>query len=146
MVEKKKWFATALCLAVCLTAFPAPKAMAVDFSAGTGSAEIMPLMEYIYDTDQDFVISGGEARMYAVVSGRSNLATMCEVTVELQEKGLLLWNAVETWTVTETGRRAEVEATHDVISGETYRMVTTVTVWSDSASETQTITSGSLKA
>lgn len=146
MSNAKKSFVTAMCLVLCLTTFSAPTAMAADRDVNTEYAEIMPLMEYIYAADQDFVISGGKANMYAVVSGHSNLATKCEVTVELQKKGLLFWNTVKTWTTTESGRRAEVEATYGVTPGETYRIVTTVTVWSGTASETQTMTSGSLKA
>lgn len=103
-------------------------------------------MEYIYDADYDFVISGGKAIMYAVVSGNSTKATKCEVTIELQEKGLVRWNTVESWTSTETGRRAELDVSLAVTAGKSYRMVMTATVWSGSDSETQTMTSKTLKA
>ena len=145
MFWKKKGFAAALCMLLCLIAFPVPQAMAAAPSASAESG-IMPRMEYIYDADSDFVISDGKAIMYAMVRGHSAEATKCEVTVELQEKGLLFWNTVESWTVTENGRRAEVDVSCDVTSGETYRMVTTVTVRSGSESETRTITSGAIKA
>ena len=141
MFWKKRSFAAALCIVLCLMAFPVPQAM-----AAAPSTEIMPMMEYIYDADSDFVISDGKAIMYAMVRGHSAEATKCEVAVELQEKGLLFWNTVESWTVTETGRRAEVDVSCPVTAGETYRMVTTVTVWSGSESETRTMTSGTIKA
>lgn len=141
MFWKKRSFAAALCIVLSLMAFPVPQAM-----AAAPSTEIMPMMEYIYDADSDFVISDGKAIMYAMVRGHSAEATKCEVAVELQEKGLLFWNTVESWTVTENGRRAEVDVSCPVTAGETYRMVTTVTVWSGSESETRTMTSGTIKA
>ena len=145
MFWKKRGFAAVLCTILCLMAFPVPQAMAAVPSFGDES-EIMPMMEYIYDADSDFVISDGRANMYAIVRGHSEKATKCEVTVELQKKGLLFWDTVESWTVTETGRRAEVDVSHKVTAGETYRMVTTVTVWSGNESEAKTMTSGALKA
>ena len=145
MFWKKRGFSAVLCTLLCLIAFPMPQAMAAVY-ATAGAGEIMPMMEHIYDADSDFVISDGKANMYAMVRGHSAEATKCEVTVELQEKGLLFWDTVESWTVTENGRRAEVDVSHKVIAGETYRMVTTVTVWSGSESETKTITSGAIEA
>lgn len=145
MIWKKRSFAAVLCAVLCLMAFPVPHAMAAMPPTG-GEGEIKPMMEYIYDADSDFVISDGKAIMYAMVRGHSAEATKCEVTVELQEKGLLFWDTVESWTVTEDGRRAEVDVSHKVTAGETYRMVTTVTVWCGSKSETKTMTSGSVKA
>ena len=146
MSIKKKSFTAAMCLAVCLAAFPLPQAAAVDVSAESGYSEIMPMMEYILDTDYDFTITNGVASMYSLVRGNSEKATKCEVTVELQEKGLLLWSTVDTWTATENGRRAELDISRTVTAGKTYRMVTTVTVWSGSDSETKTMTSNSIKA
>ena len=146
MSIRKKSFAAAMCLAVCLAAFPVPQAAAVDVSAESGYSEIMPMMEYIFDADYDFTINNGVAGMYALVRGNSEKATKCQVTVELQEKGLLLWSTVDTWTATENGRRAELDISRTVTAGKTYRMVTTVTVWSGSDSETKTMTSSSIKA
>lgn len=137
MFAKKKCVAAALCLAVCLAALPMPRAMAADTNAGS---EIMPMMEYINTADCDFSISGGVASLYAVVSGYSGV-TKCEITVELQEKGLLFWDTVETWECAENSRRAEIDVSHKVTSGEKYRMVATFTVWSGTESETQTMTS-----
>lgn len=145
MFVKQKSFIAALCLTVCLVTFPATQAMAAAPDEG-GSDLIMPLMEYIYDADYDFVISNGNATMYAIVRGHSAKATRCGVTVELQEKGLIFWNTVESWTSTEYGRSAEIDASYAVTAGKSYRMVTTVTVWSGTSSETQTMTSGVLEA
>ena len=145
MFKGKRSWSVILCLALCLAAFPVPRAMAAT-PPGFGDSEILPMMEYIYDADLDFAISNGTAYMYAFVNGHSAKATKCEVTVELQERGFLFWNTVESWTVTENARRAEVDVTHAVTSGEEYRMVATVTVWSGTASETKTLTSGGIEA
>lgn len=145
MFKRKSGWVAILCLTLCLAAFPMPQAMAA-VPPGTGDSEIMPMMEYIYDADLDFVISNGKAHMYAVVNGHSAKATKCEVTVELQQKGLLFWNTIESWTATENARRAEVDVSYAVTTGEKYRMVATVTVWSGADSETQTMTSGAITA
>lgn len=145
MLAKKRSLTATLCLVLCLMAVSMPKAMAAAPPTG-GESEIMPMMEYIYDADYDFVISDGEAVMHALVRGHSTKATKCEITVELQEKGLLFWDTIETWTETENGRRAELDVSHNITAGEKYRMVTTVTVWCGSASETKTMTSGELEA
>lgn len=145
MFWKKRSLAAVLCLALCLLAFPVPQAMAAAPGTG-GESEIIPMMEYIYDAKHNFVISNGEAVMHALVRGNSNKVTKCEITIELQEKGLLFWDTVETWSITENGRSAVIDVTHDVTTGKTYRMVATLTVWSGNDSETKTITSKSLKA
>lgn len=145
MFRKESRLAVALCLVLCMVAIPVPQAMAAAPTTG-GETEIMPLMEYINDADYDFVISDGTASMYAMVRGQYPTATKCEVVVELQKKGLLFWDTVESWTVTKDGRSAEVDVSHKVTAGKTYRMVATVTVWSGSDSETKTMTSGTLEA
>ena len=142
MSAKKQFLSTILCLLLCLTALPAPVALAAD----GGDYEVMPCMEYIYDADQVFSIDGGVASMYGYVEGMPGLATKCEVSIELQEKGLLLWNEVDTWTVSRTGDYAKLSQTCGVTEGETYRIVVTVTVWSGSDSETQTLKSEAIEA
>lgn len=145
MIGKKGSLVVALGLVFCLMAVHVPQAKAAAPS-DSGKAEIMPLMEYINDADYAFEITDGKAIMYAMVRGQSATTTKCEVTVELQKKGLLFWNTVETWTATENGRSAELDVSCTVTAGEAYRMVTTVTAWSGSASETKTMTSDTLKA
>lgn len=142
MSAKKQFLSTVLCLLLCLTALPAPVALAAD----SGDYEVMPCMEYIYDADQVFSIDGGVASMYGYVEGAPGLATKCEVSIELQEKGLLLWNEVDTWTASRTGDYAKLSQTCDVTEGEKYRIVVTVTVWSGSDSETQTLKSDAIEA
>lgn len=142
MSAKKQFLSTVLCLLLCLTALPAPVALAAD----GGDYDVMPCMEYIYDADQVFSIDGGVASMYGYVEGVPGLATKCEVSIELQEKGLLLWNEVDTWTSSRTGSYAELDLAHSVTEGEKYRIVVTVTVWSGSDSETQTLKSEAIEA
>lgn len=146
MFTKRKTFIVILCLLICLTVIPIPQAMAVDVAVFNENSEILPLMEYIYSASHDFSISDGNASMYAAVNGHSSKATKCEITIELQEKGILFWDTVETWNAVEYGRRADLEVSKEVTSGKLYRMVTTVTVWSGSDSETKTMTSDAVKA
>lgn len=143
---KKRSLIALLCVLACLTVFPVQRAMAADVAVVSESSEVMPLMEYIYDAKHDFYISGGRANIYAMLRGNSSLATKCAITVELQEKGILFWNTVESWSAVEYGRSAELSVSQVVTSGKSYRIVTTVTVWSGTDSETQTLTSDSTKA
>ena len=142
MSATKRFLSTVLCLLLCLTALPIPQALAAD----GGDYGVMPCMEYIKYSDYDFSISGSTASMYGYVEGYSDLATKCEVSIELQEKGLLLWNEVDTWTSSRTGTYAELDVTKAVTAGEMYRIVVTVTVWSGSDSETQTLKSEAIEA
>lgn len=144
MSMKKRGVIVAMCFAVCLATFCMPSAMAAN--VGSGNSEIMPLMEYIYDAYCNLSITDGTAKMYAYVSGHSSTATKCEIGMELQEKGLLFWNTIATWTTSENGRSTELNASETVIIGKKYRLVATVTVWSGTASETQTITAETTQA
>lgn len=145
MIGKKGSLVVALGIAFCLMAVQVPQAKAAA-PFDSGETKIMPLMEYINDADYAFEITDGKAIMYAMVRGQSTTTTKCEVTVELQKKGLLFWNTVETWTATENSRSAELDVSCAVTAGEAYRMVATVTVWSGTDSETKTMTSDSIKA
>lgn len=144
-MSNKRRFAAALCLVFCLVAIPAPRAMAANPNAGGGSDVIMPMMEYINNADYEFSVTNGVAEMYSSVSGYASV-TKCKITIELQEKRLLFWDTVETWSSTKNNRRAELTASYSVTEGKSYRMVATVTVWNGSDSETQTMTSEAEKA
>lgn len=146
MFKRKGMAFIAICLSACLMVLPA-NASAAGTIAMDGTAAVMPCMEYINDSQCQFSINGSTANVYAFVSGASGLVTKCEITVELQERSLMFfWNPVETWTCSKSGYEAELEETASVTSGTTYRAVATVTVWSGSQSETQTLTSDSVKA
>lgn len=140
---KQKWMVlVALCVAVSLTAAPANAA-----EIEGGNSGVMPCMEYIIDSDCQISIDGNTADVYVVVSGISSLATRCDIVVELQERSFLFfWNEVESWSVEEENWWAELSASTAVTSGTTYRAVATVTVWSGTQSETQTLTSDTIKA
>ena len=144
MSVKKTILSVVLCLVVS-TCF-VPQAMALDITTVGDNSEIRPLMEYINTADYQFSITDGVAEMYAVVSGHASLATKCEITIELQEKGLLLWDTVETWTTSASGRRTELDVSKAVAAGEKYRMVANVTVWCGTDSETQKMTSSTIEA
>lgn len=78
--------------------------------------------------------------------GYPSTATKCEIVVELQEKSSLRWKTIETWSDEQEGRRAEVNESAEVTEGNSYRTVTTVTVWSGTDSETKTLTSKTINA
>lgn len=143
MHTKKQIIAT-LCVVACLTAVPISQAYAVGPEQNCMKVEIMPLMEYISDAGCDFYIEDGVAYTDAYVVGYSSMATKCEIEVELQEKSGLLWKYYDSWSVSENGRRADLNESTEVSDGKSYRVVTKVTVWSGTKSETQTLTSKTL--
>ncbi len=146
MSKKKKRVIACLCLVACLSAIPIPQANAACAEIGNQNTSIAPLFEYISGAECKFNVSDGTAVMIALLNGSASKATKCKITVELQEKGWLFWDTVETWTTTEYDSYASLYATYPVVEGKSYRTVTTVTVWSGTDSETQTITSDSIKA
>lgn len=143
---KRKVLASLLCLAMCISMMPVHVASASDYQNLQGHYDVAPCMEYISDATHQFYIANGVAQMYAIVAGYSGQATKCQVTIELQEKGFIFWDTVNTWSATKAGEEMSFAKTCPVTSGKNYRMIVTVTVWSGSLSESQTLTSKSIKA
>lgn len=146
MSAKKRMVIAVLCLAGCLTALPIPQAKATDVDVSSASSSVMPFMEYISNINYEFKISNGKAMIMARMNGYVAITTKCKVTVELQEKGLLFWNTVKTFSAVEYRDFAQVDTTYSVISGKSYRLNITFTAWNGTDSETQTITSDTIKA
>ena len=130
---------------MCISMLPVHQVSASDFQNAQSNYNVAPCMEYILNVNHQFSITDGVAQMYATVSGYSGIATKCQVTIELQEKGLIFWNTVNTWSITESDRSASLTKNSPVTSGKSYRMIATVTVWSGSQSESQTLKSNTVK-
>ena len=143
---KRKTLASVLCLVMCISMLPIHQVSASDFQNTESNYNVAPCMEYILNANHQFSITDGVAQMYATVSGYIGIATKCQVTIELQEKGLIFWSTVDTWTTTVADRYASLSTTSPVTSGKNYRMIVRVTVWSGSLSESQTLTSNTVKA
>ena len=135
--------AALVCLIMCLLAVPVN---AYNTDSVYAQPEVMPRMTYINDADCYFYIEDCVASVDAFVRGYPSIATKCEIIVELQEKSFLRWETIETWSDEQEGRRAEVNESAEVTEGNSYRTVTTVTVWSGTDSETKTMTSESITA
>lgn len=143
---KRRIMASLLCLAMCISMLPVHQASASDIQNFQSNYDVAPCMEYIMNANQQFSITNSVAQMYATVSGHAGVATKCQVTIELQEKSLLFWSTVATWSTTVADRYASLTKNCTVTSGKTYRMIATVTVWSGNLSESQTLTSKTMKA
>jgi len=98
---------------------------------------VAPMMTYIDDYTISFGIKNGEAYVEAWVDGNPLDATRAKVIAELQVKSGSNWIPVAIWTADEDFYTAEVDETHDVVSGHTYRVKGTFMVWEGSASETE---------
>lgn len=139
----KRRMAALVCLIMCLLAVPVN---AYNTDSVYEQPEIMPRMTYINDADCYFYIEDCVASVDAFVRGYPSTATKCEIIVELQEKSFLRWNTIETWSDEQEGHRAEINESVEVTEGNSYRTVTTVTVWSGTDSETKTLTSKTINA
>ena len=139
----RRRMAALVCLIMCLLAVPVN---AYNTDSVYAQPEVMPRMTYINDADCYFYIEDCVASVDAFVRGYPSIATKCEIIVELQEKSFLRWETIETWSDEQGGRRAEVNESAEVTEGNSYRTVTTVTVWSGTDSETKTMTSESITA
>ena len=134
-----------VCLLACLITMPV-NAYAYNSDTSYVHPEIMPRMTYINDADCYFSIRNGIATVDAFVRGDPSTATKCEIVVELQEKSFLFWDTIETWSDEQEGRRAAINESIEVTEGNSYRTVTTVTVWSGTNSETKTLESETIRA
>lgn len=141
----KKRITALVCLLALLLTMPV-KAYAFSADAGVERLAAAPRMTYIYDAKCTLNIQNGVASVNAFVMGYPDTATKCEITVELQQKSLLFWNPVETWSDSQAGRRAAINESVSVSAGKSYRTVTTVTVWSGTESESRTLTSATYSA
>lgn len=133
---KKRMLALALC-ACALMATPAPA-----FAAQVPEEIVSPFMLLINQADADLTISGETAEVTASVIGIVGTVTKAEVEAELQVKDGSSWRHVEDWSVSKNSYRASLSETQAVVKGHTYRVKATVTVWSDTQSESKTIYSG----
>lgn len=142
---RRKGIKASVCLLACLLALPI-NAYAHNADMSYEQPEVMPRMTYIIDADCYFCIDNCVASVNAFVRGYPSTATKCEITVELQEKSFLRWKTIETWSDEQDGRRAEISESVEVTEGNSYRTVTTVTVWSGTESETKSLTSDTIVA
>lgn len=142
MNRKMKKAAAAICLgAMAFTATPA--AFAAENPVNTQQEyEISPYMMYIDSWQTYLSIDNRVATVDCWVKGNYGDATKARVAVELQEKTSNGWKTIITWTDTQYDYEACVYKTKSVTAGKTYRVVSTVTVWEGSQSESMTTYGG----
>ena len=103
-------------------------------------AEVSPRMQYIRDIVRLLAISGNTATVSASTEGYANEATKAKIIVELQVKsGSNNWIPVKIWTEENDNYYVQLNDTHTVTKGNTYRLKVTATVWVGSLSETQIV-------
>jgi hypothetical protein len=108
------------------------------YAANTGN-EISPRMTYISSSNVDLYINNNEALICASVTGYTSV-TKCELNVVLQEYNSGDWDDHKIWNKSYNSRRCYFEeSTTNITLGNSYRAVITITAWSGSKSETQTI-------
>lgn len=139
-MNKRTVVATILCGAV-LTSIPAVSwaETASETLYNVSANEISPYLLLIENIECTLSISNETATARCIVSGDIETATAAKLVAELQVKNGSSWRTVTTWSEESASYKAELKETRTVISGETYRVKATVTVWEGSLSETQTV-------
>ena len=134
MTSKQKKVIAAFCLCAMLLV----PGQAVFAAEAESDYEIAPMMTYIVDYSIVISKSGTTVNVDAKVNGDYFDATKAKVIAELQVKNGNDWIPVGLWTDTQDDYQARVVESYDGVSGHTYRVKATVTVWEGSASETVT--------
>ncbi len=97
-------------------------------------------MSYIYSASSALSISSnGNADIDVRVRGYSDITTQIKITARLQQKYLGRWVTIETFSDTTYGYIANLDETTNVSDSASYRVKATVTAYSGSSSETQTV-------
>ncbi len=99
-------------------------------------------MTYISSCSANLNIStSGTATVQSSIVGVTSV-TSVKIVATLQYYNAGVWTPLQSWTQTATGRTLTISPTRSVGSGYTYRVVSKVTAYSGSSSETATVTSG----
>lgn len=97
--------------------------------------EIMPMYNYIDDTECTIEINGTKAVMTAFVSA---VADRCQIKMTLQMQNGSSWDDVTSWTVSEDSDSLSLRKSYTVDPSESYRVKATFKVWNGSSTETVT--------
>lgn len=138
--QKLKKIIAILCLGTAVLALvPAPSwaeaAAPVSYKHGNS---VTPYLLYIADSQCDLSISNRVATVNCWLEGKIG-STKTQIIVELQEKNGTGWDNIVTWNDTQNSDYASVYKTKTVITGKTYRIKSTLTVWEGTQSETITV-------
>ena len=106
-------------------------------NAAMPESEIIPLYNFIDDTDCSIDINGTEASMEASVTAD---ADKCQIKMTLQILNGSSWDDVTSWTSSKSASSYAVSKTYDIDPDESYRVKVTFKVWNGSSTETVTKT------
>lgn len=107
-------------------------------NAAMPESEIMPLYNFIEDTDCSIDINGTVANMIAFVSAPA--ADRCQIKMTLQMRDGSTWEDVTSWTSSKSASEYEVERSYSIDPDESYRVKVTFKVWNGTSTETVTET------
>ena len=103
---------------------------------------ITPQMVYIYRANSNLSItSAGLAQVQCYVEGYSGTVTKVAIEAELQQYKNGDWTTINSWYQSSNSYRLTLSKSMAVSKGYTYRVAATVTAYSGSDSETQTVIS-----
>ena len=107
-------------------------------NAAMPESGIMPLYNYIEDTDCSIDINGTRADLSAFVSAVN--VDKCQIKMTLQMRDGSSWDDVTSWTDVEYNDNMRVTHSYTIDPDESYRVKVTFKVWNGSSTETVTKT------
>lgn len=128
-------FSCFFCAAICIFSLSVP-CLAVEMTQTVQGMR----MTYIQTAQCTLETGNGDANATARVTGSSGV-DKCKIVLEIQKQQESHWVTIDTQTVEENGYRASAYSSVKAEQGASYRAKATVTVWSNGATESKTITS-----
>lgn len=106
---------------------------------------ISPMMEYIArSTAKISADTNGLATINCQVYGYMGTTTRVEIVAKLQRYVSGRWVTIKTFTTASNSHRGTLSETYSLVEGYSYRVQATVTAYSGTATETDTVTSGTV--
>ena len=107
-------------------------------NAARPESEIVPLYNFIDDTDCSIDINGTRADLSAFVSAVN--VDKCQIKMTLQLYDGSAWDDVTSWTDVEYSDNMRTDHSYSIDPDESYRVKVTFKVWNGSSTETVTKT------
>ncbi len=118
--------------------------MLLTFNISTyAESAVQPRYDYTVSVTPTLSITNAQARCSVVITGNTNV-TKIKVKITLQQKGLLKWNDITSWTDEVNNTRLSTSYHYGPVDSGKYRVKVEATVYAGSSSETISATSSTV--
>ena len=104
---------------------------------------VQPRYNYTVSVTPSLSITSSQAKCSVVITGNTNV-TRIKVKIILQEKGLLNWNNITTWTDEVNSNRLSTSYHYGPVDSGKYRVKVEATVYAGTSSESVSATSSTV--